>query len=313
MEIPVYFFSGFLSGGKTTFIQNVLKDPSFVQGEKTLLIACEEGKTEYDKALLEKSNTQLVHIEDESELTEDFLKELEIFYVPERILIEFNGMWDMDSFLGDIVPENWFVVQIFNIINASTFQMYLKNMRSLVAGQIAFAQVVVFNRVEKTMKKAALRRSIKAVNRRTQVMFENADGSSSEQVEDDLPYNLSAKIIDVYDEDYGIWYLDMMEHPDRYVGKTVRVRVTAYVGDKVPDGFFLPGRFVMTCCEEDVKYFGVICKNTKNKTLKHRQWMILTAKVRHEYNQIYKGKGLVLEAVEIVDTVRPKEELVYFN
>ena len=227
MEIPVYLFSGFLKSGKTTFIRNVLTDPSFVQGERTLLIACEDGVIQYEKELLEASNTQLVQVDDEATLTEDFLKGLEIFYMPERIIIEFNGMWNMDTFLGDIVPENWFVVQIFNIINASTFQMYLKNMRSLVAGQIAFAQVVVFNRVEKSMKKAALRRSIKAVNRRTQVLFENADGSSSEQVEDDLPYDLNSKIIDIYDDDYGIWYLDMMEHPDRYVGKTIRVRATA--------------------------------------------------------------------------------------
>ena len=44
-EIPVYLFTGFLDAGKTTFIQETLEDPQFNDGQKTLILLCEEGET----------------------------------------------------------------------------------------------------------------------------------------------------------------------------------------------------------------------------------------------------------------------------
>ena len=56
MEVPVYLITGFLESGKTTFLQGVLGDPDFSQGERTLLIVCEEGIEEYDKKILSSAN-----------------------------------------------------------------------------------------------------------------------------------------------------------------------------------------------------------------------------------------------------------------
>ena len=44
MDIPVYLITGFLESGKTTFINETISDPEFSQGERTLLICCEEGE-----------------------------------------------------------------------------------------------------------------------------------------------------------------------------------------------------------------------------------------------------------------------------
>lgn len=42
--IPLYLINGFLEGGKTSFIQDVLTNGDFADGQKTLLILCEEGE-----------------------------------------------------------------------------------------------------------------------------------------------------------------------------------------------------------------------------------------------------------------------------
>ena len=49
MEIPVYLFTGFLDSGKTKFIQETLEDVNFNNGEKILLVVCEEGEEEYNE------------------------------------------------------------------------------------------------------------------------------------------------------------------------------------------------------------------------------------------------------------------------
>ena len=45
-QIPVYLFTGFLEAGKTKFIQETMEDPRFNEGERTLLLICEEGLEE---------------------------------------------------------------------------------------------------------------------------------------------------------------------------------------------------------------------------------------------------------------------------
>ena len=69
MDIPVYLVNGFLEGGKTSFLRETLQDENFSQGESTLLILTEEGIEELDKELLEKTNSSLVIVENEEDLT----------------------------------------------------------------------------------------------------------------------------------------------------------------------------------------------------------------------------------------------------
>ena len=47
-EMPVYLFTGFLESGKTTFIKETLGDPRFNNGQRTLILLCEEGETELE-------------------------------------------------------------------------------------------------------------------------------------------------------------------------------------------------------------------------------------------------------------------------
>ena len=55
-EYPVYLFTGFLESGKTSFINETLSDPKFYKdGDRTLLLLCEEGEEEYDMDILKEN------------------------------------------------------------------------------------------------------------------------------------------------------------------------------------------------------------------------------------------------------------------
>lgn len=168
METRVYIFAGFLDSGKTSFINDTLMNPDFYSGEDTLLISFEEGEVSYNETYLKKSNTAL-EILDYENFTTLQLKQLELKYRPTQIIIEANGMMDLNVFVKEKIPENWNVVQVLTTINANTFSMYLNNMRSLVYGQIVFSDLVIFNRYDKSIKKSMLRNNVKAINSNTQI------------------------------------------------------------------------------------------------------------------------------------------------
>jgi uncharacterized membrane protein YcgQ (UPF0703/DUF1980 family) len=92
-----------------------------------------------------------------------------------------------------------------------------------------------------------------------------------------------------------------------------------YKTQRFPKGEFVPGRFAMTCCADDVAFLGFLCKVGKGAgpvvydDLKNRMWITVTASIRVEYYKEYGGKGPVLYANQIELAQEPEEKLVYFN
>ena len=104
-ETPVYLFTGFLESGKTSFILNTLNQDYFATGEKTLLIVCEDGETEYDLKYLKGQNIYVEFIKEESELTEEKLRNMDASIKPRRVLIEYNGMWNTETIMEELYPN----------------------------------------------------------------------------------------------------------------------------------------------------------------------------------------------------------------
>ena len=213
---PVYIINGFLESGKTEFITFTLGQPYFQIKGRTLLLLCEEGEEEYDKELLQKSRTQIELLEKEEDFNPVHLTELEKRHGPERIIIEYNGMW---NFKNMKLPRNWRVEQQITIIDGSTFPMYYTNMRSLLAEMIRNSEMIIFNRCDGIGELNNYKRNIKAVNPSADVIFEDSNGEIDEIFEDDLPYDLSQDTIVLDNQGYGIWYQDSMDHLERYFGK----------------------------------------------------------------------------------------------
>lgn len=320
MEVPVYIVNGFLESGKTSFIQETMSDPEFSDGAETLLIACEEGEIEYDERLLKRCHTKLVTVEEEKDLNQEFFKECQRVYRPERVMVEFNGMWKLEELLEEELPKSWVLVQIITTIDTSTFSGYWNNMKALMVAQFKYSDTIIFNRCEKSTDKLFLRRCVKPVNRKGQIIYESADGVTDDAGEEILPFDLEAPIIEIQEEDYGLWYMDAMDQPKKYDGKTVRFLGMVYKSEKLPKNSFVPGRFAMTCCADDIAFMGMICKVGKEnigslafEDLKNRQFVTVTAKIRCEFYKEYRGKGPVLYATSIERADEPEEKIVYFT
>lgn len=306
---PVYIVNGFLESGKTEFICYTLAQPYFQIKGKTLLIVCEEGEEEYEDALLAQSRTVMEVIEEEAEFTSSNLIELEKKHKPERIIIEYNGMW---NFKNMKLPWHWTVEQQITVIDASTFPMYFTNMRSLLSEMFRKSEMIIFNRCDGIEDLSVYKRNVKAINQQADIIFEDAQGEVNQIFEDDLPYDLNAPVIELDNEGYGIWYLDSLENLDRYEGKTIQFVAMVMKPEGFPGGYFVPGRLAMTCCADDMAFLGFACEYDKAEALTERQWVKVTAKVAKEYFADYQGEGPVLKAVSVEKAGAPKEEVISF-
>lgn len=314
MEVPVYLFTGFMDSGKTTLIRQTLVEEDFGEGAKTLLIACEDGEVEYDENELLKANTKLVMIEKEDDFNEITLKKLDDTYHPDQIFIEYNGTWEVATILEMKLPKNWILVQSLATVDATTFEVYLNNMRTMIMEQLFAADVVIFNRCDDNTPKGKFRRVVKAKNRKAQIAYERADGTVDDGEMEELPYDITQDIIEITDMDYGIWYLDALDDPKKYEGKKVRFLALVYRPEgKLKKGVFIPGRFAMTCCAADITFVGFKCKYDRASEIPHRSWITITAEMKTEFALEYKGKGPVLYAIDWQPAEKPEEELVYFN
>ena len=308
-DIPVYLIAGFLDGGKTDFINGILQD-GFAIEDKTLLLCCEEGELEYDPNVLH--NVTVIAIDEEEDLKCSYLKELEKQYKPKQVLIEYNGMWQMERLYREVLPANWVLYQIMTFVEASTFEPYARNMGQLMMEKITNADLLVFNRCTPELRDSLRSRNLRMVNRRADIYLENVDGTTEDYLTgDECPFDLNQDIIDIPDDDFGVWYVDVMDHPDRYAGKMVHMKLLMCHSQKYP-GTHCPGRFAMVCCENDIQFLGLVAKGRDLKQYNNRDWIEVTARMAVEKHSAYNGNGPVMHVISISPCEKPVQDVVTF-
>ena len=304
-QIPVYAFTGFLDSGKTKFIQETFEDERFNAGERTLLLVFEEGEEEYDISTYPHKNVYL-EVLDQAKVTTKELAALQKKYRAERVVAELNGMQQV----GDLYmrfPEEWVVAQEVMFADSTTFIAYNANMRNLMMDKMVGAQMIVFNRLQKGADVMPFHKIARAANRKVDILYDYTDGSTEfDEIEDPLPFDINAPVIEVKDEDFALWYRDVTEEPEKYDGKTVRFKAQVAMLKRDKDNMFAPGRFVMTCCVDDIQFCGIPCRYTQAKTLDPRSWVMVTAKISAEKHRLYRGDiGPVLTAVTVEKNAEP--------
>lgn len=312
MEIPVYLFTGFLEAGKTKFIQETLENEDFDTGENTLVIVCEEGVEEFIESKFKVRNVTFEYIDELDDINQKNFSKISKAHKAKRVIVEYNGMWPLDN-LYRAFPKEWSVYQEIFTADAKTFEMYNQNMRNLVFDKLSSCELVMFNRVDIMTDKMALHKIVRAVTPRASIAYEYADGHVEEDdIEDPLPFDVDAYIIEIKDDDYAIWYRDMSENPSKYVGKMLRfkgiVGRDAMLGDKA----CIFGRHVMTCCEDDIQFSGLVLKAKETINLKSRDWAIITSKLVIGEHKVYGGEGPILIAQEIEKSQKPIQEVATF-
>lgn len=306
----VYIVNGFLESGKTEFIVYTLGQPYFQTKGKTLLLVCEEGEIEYEETLLQRSNTVLELIEEEKDFTPEQMISLEKKHKPERIIIEYNGMW---NYKNSKLPWHWKIEQQITIIDASTFPMFYTNMRSLLAEMLRKSELIIFNRCDGITELSSYKRNIKAINQQAEIVFEDANGEVNEMMEEELPYDLKAPVIELDNMGYGVWYLDSLDHLERYIGKTIEFVAMVMIPPEFPEDYFVPGRMAMTCCADDMAFLGYVCQYDQAASLTQKQWVKVQAVVQREYWADYNGEGPILHALSVQPCKEPKQKIIDFS
>ncbi len=309
----VFVITGFLESGKTSFIDYTLRQDYFQTEGTTVLIVCEQGEVEYRPDILKAYATEVVYVEKKEDLTLDFLRNLEFTYKPERVMIEYNPLWSVKELWERKLPKGWQIEQQIVMIDASTYDVYSKNMKSLFVEMSQRADMMVFNRAKEDMPLASYRRGVKVVNPGCEVVFEREDGELIDIFASGVPYDMEKDPIVIDDVDFGIFYVDLRDDPKSYIGKRVRFKGKALKSRSKDDAFFVPARQAMTCCAEDIQYIGYLCRQPEGKKWQNGHWYDITARVAMERNDAYRGQGIVLYAEQMEECPPPQVELVYFS
>jgi len=312
MEVPVYLFTGFLEAGKTSFIKETMQDPNFNDGKKQyLIITCEEGEEEFDPADF-PGNVHFASFDDVQRLTPDRLNAAAKRAGADIVVVEYNGMWTIDSFYNAL-PPNWMVYQEILVVDSTTIVSYNANMRQLVVDKLTSCEMVVFNRFKPEYDKMTLHKIVRGVSKRANICYEDMEGEIEfDQIEDPLPFDINAPVIEIKDEDFAIFYRDMTEEFPKYNGKTVRFKGIVALDSALGSSQFAIGRHIMTCCADDIAYRGVVAKGMRGLTLKTRDWVIVEGKLTEETSPIYRGKGPTLTVAKLERAEKPAEEVATF-
>lgn len=307
-RLPVYLFTGFLEGGKTHIIQESMKDQKFNSGEKTLIIQCEEGVDELDPSRFYGQNVYLEQIEDEADFTKENLAAMAKKHRLDRVVIEYNGMWMLNT-LYENLPDNWAVYQEMMFADANTFLSYNANMRQLMVDKLQGCEMIVLNRTPDNIDKEEIHKVVRGVSRSAAITYDYPDGHVEyDEIEDPLPYDLEAPVVEIRDEDYAVFYRDLSEDMEKYNGKTIRFKgIVARDGATV-----LAGRHVMTCCADDIAYHPLVCIFSEPVSLKTRDWVTVTGKIKVEKHKLYRGVGPVLYVSQTAFAVKPAQEVATF-
>ncbi|MCQ4637818.1 hypothetical protein NE619_13870 [Anaerovorax odorimutans] len=313
MEIPVYLFTGLLESGKTTLIQEVAGEEDFLEPGTTVLIQCEEGETPFSEDFLKKYSIVKIDVEDPDELNELFWKRCEKTYRPAQIMIEYNGMWELSTLFESGIPEEWFIGGIYSTVDASTAEMYISNMRKTFMEPLKESNLIIFNRCSEETDRLKFRRSLKALNPQVQVAFERTDGTMYENEVEEMPFDYSGQTVEIEDMDYGLWYLDAMDRPERYMGKEIVFTARYCASAKASQKYFVPGRHIMTCCEDDIQFLGFICDFEGDMPFEHGDWVRVTAQFDYGFSKMYGEEGPLLHLIHIEEGNKPEQELVAFT
>ncbi len=308
-DIPVYLFTGFLEAGKTKFIQESLQDRRVNDGTRTLLLLCEEGIEELDPSLFASPNVYVETVENEEDLQPEPLQRMLDAHKCERVIVEYNGMWQLGT-LYEKMPQSWVIAQEYLFCDANTFVSYNANMRQLVYDKLRSCELVVFNRCGEDIDRMELHKIVRAASRRTDIAYEKPDGSVEyDEIEDPLPFDLEAPVVDIADRDYALFYADLSESFRKYDGKTLRYKGMVVKSARLPEDSFIFGRQLMTCCVNDIQFTGLACTWPQAKTLAKGEWVVLTGQVSVRWHRAYGKKGPVL-TVKHIEPCDPPEQPV---
>ncbi len=301
-SIPAILVNGFLNSGKTTYIQDCLKNDYFYKKGRTLLLSFEEGETEYELELLKSRNTELLTYSRSGDIL-TFLQNALDASAPDRVYVEMNAMMpELYETLASLLRIDFSIT----LMEGTTFQLYLTNLRQLLQNMVKISHQIIFNRMSKE-ELEPYGNLFRVMNGKAAYLWEGPTGYHEKAFGVMVPFDLNADTLILSDEDFTPFYLDALDAPAHYVGKELHLLCQAARSDESSDTFRV-GRRVMTCCAADIQFLSIQCRTTDGTCPEDQAWIELTA-VGTLCSDRYGQKSLMLEVQNLVPA-KPPEDLV---
>ena len=187
------------------------------------------------------------------------------------------------------------------------------NMRNMLMEQLTESELIVVNRCADGVNRSGFRRALKVQNPMAQLLFEDMQGKIIEPSEEDLPYDVKGDKIVLDDVDFGVWYVDAYDHPELYLHKEIDFKGQIFRPKGMPDNMFVPVREIMTCCADDVRYYGYPCKAEMKIDAKTKSWMQIRARFEYEAVSSFGNKQPVLYLIDMEPATEPEDKVVYLG
>ena len=299
-EKPVFLINGFLDGGKTSFINFTISEEYFHIDENTLLLVCEEGEVSYDEKILKKEHIIKYQVGSESELTKEYLEKLTKETKADRVVIEYNGMWDPAKLR---FPDDWILYQQITVFDGTMLDMYLNNMKAMMGPMLRYTELVIINRCDGVSEETlqGWKRQLRPMLMQgADIVMENKYGEIPlDTIAEDLPFDVSGDNVVIEPENFGIWFFDARDYPERYRGKTVEFSACVMKDKSFKPGEFVPGRMAMTCCAADMTFIGFVAYYENIRKFKDGTFVHLKAAFDMMEREEYEGEGPYLRVTEI--------------
>ena len=173
--------------------------------------------------------------------------------------------------------------------------------------------MIVLNRTPDDINKDEIHQVIRGISRRIAIVYDYPDGHIEyDDIEDPLPFDKDADVIEIEDDDYALWYRDLSEDMQSYEGKTVKFKGIAATDPRLPSNQIILGRHIMTCCEADIAYCPLVCKWDRAKSVKHKSWGIVEGRINEKFSNIYGKKGPVISINSFEPATEPEQPVATF-
>lgn len=305
---PVYIFTGFLDSGKTTSIKNTLSDPRFTENEKTLICVFEQGDVEYDENFLKKTNSVVEYLDFKS-LTPDLMRSLDEKYKPDRVFVELNGLDNGIEFFKKGMIKGLDVAQILTLIDGSKFKVNMNNLKQFFYNHIAISELAIINRSD-NQDLRFFRNNLKGINQRIEIVYEDTNGNVTNKIDDNY-FDVSKPLV-ISDGDFGIWYMDALDNPNKYENADITINSYFVRLDEEDKNIMACGRKAMVCCSNDLQDILFPVYYQKSNELIKGEYYSFHGNIHIVDTQ--DGQRLcVLYLNDYKKIDEPSDNLVYFN
>ncbi len=308
-ETAVFIFAGFLDSGKTTALQGALQKTAVDGQEKSVLICTEQGEESYSDELLAQLKIPLLFLEDEEELTKAYFEKVEEDYHPDNVYIEFNGMWDLKNFVKADLPEGWYLATVFSLVDATTYDIFLKNMRQTLMNPLMVSDVILFNRCTESFRKGDARRAIAILNSHARLYFTKPDGTIDRRG-DAFTLPNGDGVTEITEDLFCPWFVDVIENAENYYGKNVRFTAMVTRGEGLSGNRFYLGRYAAICCPADAQFIGFVAEYDGNIP---KDGTFIRVEAQIAKGEIENGHKIILLQIRALEACETPEDIfIYF-